>query len=118
MERKIQERYEESNFLGFNLTYHRNSSNYIENCKHLFPRIQEFVQWFMEGLEYRFEREVYCNLIDILNDCETAFREHDNVLMLDALELGIAGYLEMFLSEDYFREKETAYVGGTEKKES
>ena len=117
MERKIQELYEEINFLGFNATYHRNS-NYVENCKRLFPEIQGFVQWFMEEQQYRFEREVYYNLIDILKDCETAFRERDNVLMLDALEQGIAGYLEMFLSEEYFREKETAYVGGTEEEES
>ena len=32
------------------------------------------------------------------------------MLMMDALEQGIAGYLEMFLPDEYFKEKETAYV--------
>ena len=55
---------------------------------------------------------MYLNLVDILKDCETALREDDNVLMMDALEQGLSGYLEMFLSEEYFREKETSYVDG------
>lgn len=109
MDEKIQELYESINFLGFHATYHRDN-NYVENSKGLFPQIQEFVQWFMEQ-RFGLEPEVYKNLLDILKDCETALKEHDNVLMMDALEQGISGYLEMFLSEEYFREKETVYVG-------
>ncbi|MCI9530661.1 MAG: hypothetical protein HFH38_02730 [Lachnospiraceae bacterium] len=116
MEKKIQDLYEGINFLGFNTTYHRNN-NYVENCKRLVPKIQEFVQWFMAGTQPGIGREVYDNLVSILEDCETALREHDNVLMMDALEQGIAGYLEMFLTEEYFREKETAYVGGVKGEE-
>lgn len=117
MENKIQELYESINFLGFHATYHRNN-NYVENSKGLLPDIQEFVQWFLKQRQFGLERQVYDNLVDILKDCETALREHDNVLMMDALEQGIAGYLEMFLSEEYFREKETAYVGEVKEAES
>lgn len=116
MDEKIQNLYESINFLGFHATYHRDN-NYVENSKKLFPKIQEFVQWFTEQ-QFGFEPEVYENLLDILKDCETAFTEHDNVLMMDALEQGISGYLEMFLSEEYFREKEIVYVGELEGQES
>lgn len=116
MEKKIQALYESINFLGFHATYHRDN-NYVENSKKLFPEIQEFVQWFTKQ-RFGFEPDVYENLLDILKDCETAFAEHDNVLMMDALEQGISGYLEMFLSEEYFREKETVYVEELEGQES
>lgn len=106
MQEKIQNLYEEIMFLGFAATYQRNN-NYVENSKSVFPEIQEFVQWFMESQQSVFSQEVFENLIDILKDCETALREHDNVLMMDALEQGIVGYLEMFLSEEYFKEKES-----------
>ena len=113
MEEKIQSLYESINFIGFNATY-QHSNKYIENSKSLFQAIQEFVGWFLERQEFGFEKRVYDNLIDILKDCETALKEHDNVLMMDALEQGISGYLEMFLPEGYFREKEAPYVGGVE----
>jgi hypothetical protein len=116
MDEKIQELYESINFLGFHATYHRDN-NYVENSKGVLLQVQEFVQWFMEQ-RFGLESEVYENLLDILKDCETAFTEHDNVLMMDALEQGISGYLEMFLSEEYFREKETVYVGELEGQES
>ncbi len=108
MEEKIQALYEEINFLGFNATYNRNN-NYVDISKSLFPKVQEFVQWFLEQ-PFGFETEVYENLIGILRDCEMAVKEHDNVLMMDALEQGVSGYLEMFLSEDYFKEKEKSCV--------
>ncbi len=116
MEEKIQNLYGNINFLGFHATYHRDN-NYVENSKGVFLQVQEFVQWFMEQ-RFGFESEVYENLLDILKDCETALKEHDNVLMMDALEQGISGYLEMFLSEKYFREKESAYVGEIKGQES
>ncbi len=116
MEALIGELYEDINFLGFNATYFRNNT-YVRNCRELFPKIQEFVQWFLEQVT-GLEEGVYRNLADILKDCETALREQDQVLMMDALEEGIAGYLEMFLSEEYFREKETAYGTRAEKQES
>lgn len=116
MEKIIQELYENINFLGFQATYHRDN-NYVNNSKGLLPKIQTFVQWFMEMGQCEFEKEVYDNLLDILMDCETAIRENDNVLMMDALEQGISGYLEMFLTEEYFREKEMSCVGRTEEKE-
>lgn len=99
MEEKIKNLYEEINFLGFNATYHRNN-NYVENSKSLITEIQEFVQWFAGNDNFEFEKEIYENLTDILKDCETALRQHDNVLMMDALEQGISGYLEMFLSNE------------------
>ena len=99
MEEKIKNLYEEINFLGFHATYHRNN-NYVENSKSLIREIQEFVQWFIKDSRYEFEKEIYDNLLDILKDCETALREHDNVLMMDALEQGISGYLEMFLLDE------------------
>ncbi len=108
MEEKIQELYEGINFLGFNATYNRNN-NYVDISKSLFPKVQEFVQWFLEQ-PFGFETEVYDNLIGILRDCGTAMKEHDNVLMMDALEQGVSGYLEMFLSEEYFKEKEKSCV--------
>lgn len=120
MEERIQSLYETINFLGFNATYHRNN-NYVENSKSLLPKIQEFAQWFFHECPVTFEQEVYDNFIDILSDCETALREHDHVLMLDALEQGISGYLEMFLSQDDtseysgIKEKETAHVERTQK---
>ena len=117
MEEKIQSLYESILFLGFYATYHRDN-NYVENSKSLFPQIREFVQWFLKEQELELEQGIYDNLIDVLKDCETALKEHDNVLMMDALEQGMAGYLEMFLSEEYFREKETAYAGGVTKQES
>lgn len=117
MEEKIQALYEEINFLGFNATYHRNNS-YVENSKSILPKVQEFVQWFLTEWGPRVERDIYENLLTILKDCETALQECDNVLMMDALEQGISGYLEIFLSEEYFREKETGYVGETKKQES
>lgn len=109
MEKKIEELYKDINFLGYSATYLRNNT-YVDNCKELFPAIQEFVQWFFENVT-GLEKEIYLNLTDILKDCETAFREHDAVLMMDALEQGIAGYLEMFLTDAFLKEKETAYVG-------
>lgn len=99
MEEKIKNLYEEINFLGFHATYHRDN-NYVENSKSLIKEIQEFVQWFIKDSRFGFEREIYDNLLDILKDCETALREHDNVLMMDALEQGISGYLEMFLLDE------------------
>ena len=89
MEEKIQNLYESINFLGFNATYHRNN-NYVENSKKLLEQIQEFVQWFIEEKHFGFEQDIYDNLNDILKDCETALKEHDNVLMMDALEIGRA----------------------------
>ncbi|TGY97650.1 hypothetical protein E5329_03310 [Petralouisia muris] len=117
MEEKIQNLYESINFLGFNATYHRNN-NYVENSKKLLEQIQEFVQWFIEEKHFGFEQDIYDNLNDILKDCETALKEHDNVLMMDALEQGIAGYLEMFLSEEYFREKEKSDAREVDEQES
>jgi len=109
MEEKIKELYENISFLGFQATYYRNNT-YVQNCQYLIPQIQEFVQWFLDNFP-GMEEGVYQNLADILKDCETAIREGDNVLMMDAMEQGIAGYLEMFLSEEYFKEKENSYVG-------
>lgn len=117
MEEKIQNLFESINFIGFNATYQR-SNKYVENSKSLFPAIQEFVGWFMERQEFGFEKEVYDNLIDILKDCESALQEHDNVLMMDALEQGLSGYLEMFLPEEYFRKKEASYVREAKGQES
>lgn len=111
MEEKIQGLFESINFIGFNATYQR-SNKYIENSKDLLPAIWDFVEWFMGNQEFGFEKEVYDNLIDILKDCEDALKEHDNVLMIDALEQGISGYLEMFLPKGYFREREASYAEG------
>lgn len=108
MEEKIKELYEGINFLGFNTTYNH-SNNYVDISKNLFPKVQVFVQWFLKQ-DFGFEEEVYENLVDILRDCGLALKEHDNVLMMDALEQGISGYLEMFLSEEYFKEKENVCV--------
>ena len=113
MEEKIQTLYEEINFLGFHATYHRDN-NYVENSKSLIPRIQEFVLWFLEEKQSLFEQGVSENLIVILKDCETALKQYDHVLMMDALEQGISAYLELFLSEDHFKEKEASYVGSSE----
>ena len=85
--------------------------NNVEQIRELIPQIQEFVQWFFTNIS-GLEEGVYLNLTDILKDCETALREEDNVLMMDALEQGLSGYLEMFLSEEYFNEKETSHVDG------
>lgn len=116
MEEKIKELYESISFLGFNATYSRNNT-YARNCGKLVPEIQEFAQWFLTNIT-GLDEGVYQNLADILRDCETALRENDNVLMMDALEQGIAGYLEMFLPEEYFKEKEKVYVGETKEQES
>lgn len=97
MEDKIKNLYEEINFLGFHATYHRDH-NYVEKTRCLMKDIQEFVQWFIDENDFGLEKEIYENLADILKDCETALKEHDHVLMLDALEQGISGYLEMFLN--------------------
>ncbi len=113
MEKNIQKLYEEINFLGFHATYHRDH-NYVENSKCLIPKVQEFVLWFLKEKQDLFEPEVTENLITILKDCEKALKDYDNVLMMDALEQGISGYLELFLSEEYFKEKENTYVGATE----
>ena len=113
---KIENLYETINFLGFNATYSRNN-NYAQNTRKIIPQIQEFVQWFLTDIS-GLEEGVYLNLIDILKDCETALQEDDNVLMMDALEQGLSEYLEMFLSEEYFREKETSYVNGNAGQES
>ena len=116
MEKKIQELYETISFLGFHATYSRDNK-YVKNCQGLIPKIQEFVCWFFTDVP-GLEEGVYRNLADILKDCETAFCENDHVLMMDALEQGIAGYLEMFLPEGYFEEKEIAYVGEEKETES
>lgn len=114
MEENIQTLYEEINFLGFHATYHRDN-NYVENSKSLIPKVQEFVLWFLKEKQSLFEQGVSENLIEILKDCETALKQYDNVLMMDALEQGISAYLELFLSENYFKEKETTYVGESER---
>ncbi|MCI8993625.1 MAG: hypothetical protein HFG80_13060 [Eubacterium sp.] len=116
MQEKIEHLYETINFLGFNATYSRNN-NYAKNAREMIPQIQEFVQWFLTNIS-GLEEGVYLNLIDILKDCETALQEDDNVLMMDALEQGLSEYLEMFLSEEYFKEKESGYVDGNAKSES
>jgi hypothetical protein len=108
MEEKIKELYENINFLGFGATYARNHT-YVKSAVTFVPEIQEFVQWFLENIS-GLEEGVYHNLVDILKDCEIAFQENDNVLLMDALEQGLAGYLEMFLPEGYFEEKEKVYV--------
>lgn len=113
MENKIKELYETISFLGFQATYFRNNT-YVGNCGGIVPEIQEFVYWFFENFK-GLEEGVYQNLTDILKDCEIAFRYNDNVLMMDALEQGIIGYLEMFLPEEYFKEKENSYARGSEK---
>lgn len=117
MEEKIQTLYEDINFLGFYATYHRDN-NYIENCKTLISQVQEFVLWFLKEKQDLSEPEITENLIDILRDCEAALKMHDNVLMMDALEQGISGYLELFLSEEYFKEKENTYVGQPKRQKS
>jgi len=112
----IESLYETINFLGFNATYSHNN-NYVVNAREIVPQIQEFVQWFLTeatGLE----EGVYLNLLDILRDCERALREKDNVLMMDALEQGLLEYLELFISEEYFRERERSYDGGTANQKS
>lgn len=114
MKEKIQTLYEEINFLGFHATYHRDH-NYVENSKTLIPKVQEFVLWFLKEKQDLAEPGIAENLIDILMDCEIALKTHDNVLMMDALEQGISSYLELFLSENYFKEKESTYVGQSER---
>lgn len=114
MEENIQKLYEEINFLGFHATYHRDN-NYVENCKSLIPQIQEFVLWFLKEKQSLFEQGVSENLIEILKDCEIALKQYDHVLMMDALEQGLSAYLELFLPEDYFKQKEATYVGNSER---
>ncbi|MDY4838244.1 MAG: hypothetical protein SO160_01675 [Lachnospiraceae bacterium] len=109
MEEKIKALYENINFIGYYCMSHR-KYDYVEKAKSLFPAISEFVEWFMAGNQFGIEEEVYWqlqeNLLGILNDMETAFKEQDRVLMLDALESGISEYLVMFLPEEYFMEQE------------
>ena len=109
MEEKIKTLYENINFIGYYCMSHR-KYDYVEKTKSLIPDIREFVEWFMAGNQFGIEEEVYWqlqeNLLGILNDMETAFKEQDRVLMLDALESGISEYLVMFLPEEYFMEQE------------
>ncbi len=108
MEKKIEQLYEAISLLGFQSTYAR-KNNYVQKCVQLFPEIEQFVQWFFDNVS-GVEEGIYLNLADILKDCETALTQNDNVLMMDALEQGITGYLEMFLPEEYFEKKEIVYV--------
>lgn len=117
MQEKIQALYEEINFLGFYSTYHRDN-NYVENSKSLIPKVQEFALWFLKEKKDLCGEGIAENLIEILKDCEAALKQYDNVLMMDALEQGISAYLELFLSEEYFKEQEAAYVGESERQKS
>lgn len=110
MEEKIKALYESINFIGFQSMYSRDT-NYMEKIRGLLPDVQEFAEWFLQGDAFGFGEELYqslrANLLDILKDCADALQEDDRVLMMDALEQGIAEYLRMFLPEDYLREKES-----------
>lgn len=112
-EEKIKILYNEINFIGFDCMYHKKNV-YMDEVKDLIPKVQEFAVWFLEGNQFGIENELYrelsYNLIDILKDCETAWKEKDRVLMMDALEQGITEYLKMFLSEEYLEERKTANV--------
>lgn len=109
MEEKIKTLYENINFIGYYCMSHR-KYDYVERAKNLFPAVSEFIEWFVAGNQFGIEEELYLqlrdNLIRILKDMETAVREGDRVLLLDALEYGISEYLSMFLPEEYFKELE------------
>lgn len=100
---KIKELYENINFIGFYCTYNK-KNQYIEKIKEVLPEVQEFSKWFLAGNTFDIDEETYYalqqNLLEILEDCAEALKENDRVLMMDALEQGILGYLEMFLPEE------------------
>lgn len=108
-EEKLKALYENINYIGFQTMYNRDT-NYMEKAKDLLPDVQEFAEWFLQGDQFGLGEELYqslrANLLDILKDCADALREGDRVLMMDALEQGVAEYLRMFLPEEYLKEKE------------
>lgn len=76
-------------------------NNNIEHIKSFLPLIQKFVEWFMQGNQWGIEEELYNNMcidiIGILNDCITAIKEDDHVLMQDAVGYGLLSYIELFV---------------------
>lgn len=107
MKKKIQELYENINFIGFYSTYNRDIQ-YIDKIRKLWPQITEFIKWFLNDKLQEFDSNIktglQVNLIGILKDCEEAFKYNDTVLMRDALEEGLVEYLKMFLSEKELQE--------------
>ena len=76
-------------------------NNNIEKVKEYLPQIQEFVGWFLQGNIWGIEEDLYQNMqldiINILNDCVTAIKEDDHVLLQDAVGYGLLGYVELFV---------------------
>lgn len=114
MKKKIQQLYEDINFIGFYSTYNKDVQ-YIDKIRKIWPQITEFVKWFLDKkiqeLDQSIKIAIQNNLIAILKDCEEAFKYNDTVLMRDALEEGLMEYLKMFLSEEELREIGEKNVG-------
>ncbi|MCF2642424.1 hypothetical protein I6E50_08385 [Roseburia hominis] len=108
MEEKIIQLYEDINYIGYCCVYGK-KNDYVKRAKSLIPDIQEFVTWFTEKNQFGIEDTLYQalknNMFDILKDCIEAFQQEDRVLLLDALEYGVAEYLKMFLPENYIEER-------------
>ena len=113
MEEKITSLYERINRIGFQ-SMHYKDGRYLERARKLLPEVEGFASWFLGGDGFGLDRGTYgalCqNLLGILQDCMEALGQEDRVLMMDALEQGVSGYLEMFLPGHYFEDRETAYV--------
>ncbi len=113
MEEKAQRLYEGIHYIGFYDAYYR-EGRYLEQAKGLIPLVEEFAGWFLGegglGLGEEWEAALKENLVGILRDIRQALEEGDRVLLMDALEQGVAEYLEMFLPESYFEEREAVHV--------
>lgn len=76
-------------------------NNNIERVKEYLPQIQNFIEWFLQGNIWGIEEDLYQNMqldiINILNDCVTAIKEDDHVLLQDAIGYGLLGYIELFV---------------------
>lgn len=105
MEEKIKLLYMNINYIGYCYTQYF-GNDYVENAKKLIPQIEEFSSWFLSGNQFGIEEEIYQglsqNLLVILDDIVQAVKEHDMVLMMDALENGVCEYLNLFVPEEYF----------------
>lgn len=83
-----------------------NRPSIIEDAKKIMPDIQKIATWFIEEPDIGVtpEQKAYMNseVVGMLRDMMDAIERKDSVLMLDALDCGIAEYLRLFIPEEDF----------------
>ncbi|GFI30011.1 MAG: hypothetical protein HFH50_10845 [Lachnospiraceae bacterium] len=78
--------------------------NVIEKAKKAADQIQEYCSFFLQGnifgMEEEAYRELYCFVVQVLEDFVEAVTQNDTILMLDTLDYGLREIVDIYREND------------------